>query len=1106
MKKYRKAQIGAFIMLGLVILSIFLFLFYVRGQIQTSQAETRVDIASEVLRKMPALNYYVSLCLKDSSENALLLLGKQGGAIYNDQGGLTDINSVPVFRYDAGNVTYGITSINTSMKNAQRLMGTVGYPYPPDYPCIALLDPSIYSCTEPPYSEFVSPKLMPVKFFPFGLKNLPLLCIPGGPNDITSNIYPFPCPSGSYGPDSMQEQMEVFIFQALQNCTNFSEIKKSIPYNITSGLPNITPIIGENDIIVRATYPINITIEGYGAVRLFDFEVRIPIRLKKIYGLADFLAYNDANFIDFNLTKDYDSDVYQTIYWDPYISIEKSCPRCSQGDYTSIIQINDSASNMRGSPYYFRFASENRIPALDWIHKTDYAESFDYIMQEGDEIRIEPQGYDPDDIDELYYGYKGWKQDYDEVFDPGCCQEITGDSADVQCSVDPWPCVKRPGNPSLQMCMDDYQYIDPSKWATSSLFQYGNPNFKSANYTTKTTNPDIVSTKPEVAEANPVYYPCIKDATTGQWLGKPYSRDLGAHNVIVKVCDKQGILGGNECDWQNVTIMVTDVPRPTITITPPYTGFSYASLEDPFALDATGSCIFPCPSYDWSVYDPSGALAFDYVGVSSPKIVIPHPISNYDINIIKGAQKFFQSLGMYTINLKIGGSPATTSTIEVKTCIPLSGTSPPYPYNTVDPFMAEHRCCNSDGTLKGAGSFASPNPDKCYESPVVTGSYRYMIENSQNYLSTETELNDYPIVLQYYKNDGTIQAVTESRTNSNPFAPEKNAQNDIYKTKFERLCSGDRGNTCTGDARETRWAVARCADFEFPEQIRRCEGPATGPLTDLTCQKYTDTTFEFVYTEYGNPGINCAETQKCTDGIDYRTLGNYICQQARCDQGVCKKPVTQGCICNSNCPDPFALRNPGCDGLTFDVLNNPSNNPVGGICHNGGFCRSNCNFEGPDNSREACECNSPAPPQSPWKWNVGGEVASTTCCGNNVGTENYRYNTLDPSPDKDACCNSANECVLGGICKGWDVAAKDVCNGIDDDCNPSTADGFDETPPPSDNSNGVCLGSKKVCKGTLGWQNDYLTLADYEPIEASCNDGLDNDCDGWTDNGDDNCP
>jgi hypothetical protein len=76
----------------------------------------------------------------------------------------------------------------------------------------------------------------------------------------------------------------------------------------------------------------------------------------------------------------------------------------------------------------------------------------------------------------------------------------------------------------------------------------------------------------------------------------------------------------------------------------------------------------------------------------------------------------------------------------------------------------------------------------------------------------------------------------------------------------------------------------------------------------------------------------------------------------------------------------------------------------------------------------------------------------------------------------------------------------EICDGKDNDC-----DGFVDEEIVRllcENQQGVCAGSRKTCGGASGWNqcgpDDYGP--DYEPEETRC-DGLDNDCDGVTDEG-----
>ena len=140
------------------------------------------------------------------------------------------------------------------------------------------------------------------------------------------------------------------------------------------------------------------------------------------------------------------------------------------------------------------------------------------------------------------------------------------------------------------------------------------------------------------------------------------------------------------------------------------------------------------------------------------------------------------------------------------------------------------------------------------------------------------------------------------------------------------------------------------------------------------------------------------------------------------------------------------------------------------------------------------------------------EITETMCDGldndcdglTDEGLETQNFYGSGVQVISQGVCGGAPIRCLAGVWSAPDYATvpefepvETLCDGLDNDCNGAVDD---LTPLPASKTLGVCAGQVLVCAGAVGWKDpDWSLLPGYSDADDWTCDGLDNDCDGQTD-------
>ena len=404
----QQAQITIFVIVGLVVLFMFLFMIQLSTTVRTSALQDEQEKIVTKAFKKEAIRIYVQDCLRDELEQGLLLLGRQG-RIWKDQPGgtkafeegITGVTYDPAETlrdYSTGKIYYGISREAYSQ-------------YPRAYPCD----------TEENSPEFCQYQF-PDTEVGFGVLNL------------RSNL--------------LERDLKRYLTERTVACVqDFVASEISPQAKLESTDLELELKVENEGIGVKVDYPLRFSVGTEEFFHLSTFDFYYPTKFKQLVDAAvAFPMQWDQKYVDFSYTEadlqeysfPYRSTVpgrdcveeqvsgetryrcTRSLSTDTYqaLGIKMQREELSNGDDIFIFMPALQTIVNTPEPYSFRIARQNRPPALDYVGRSDCRNlteddyEYDYLVIKNDdeykELDITLNAVDPDEEEtEIKYGFSG---------------------------------------------------------------------------------------------------------------------------------------------------------------------------------------------------------------------------------------------------------------------------------------------------------------------------------------------------------------------------------------------------------------------------------------------------------------------------------------------------------------------------------------------------------------------------------------------------------------------------------------------------------------------------------------------------------------------------
>lgn len=358
----RKAQITIFIIIGIFLLFIFSTLIFLTSSLQKKELAKTQERAFDQQFQKEALRLFVEDCLRDELEQGIILLGQQG-RLWSDQPGgtLPFVEGVTGSSYQENDnitrVAYGIT--------------TKIYPtFPHAYPCQNDSNSPVFCAYTYPTTDL-------------GFGSLPLR------------------------PSLINTDLRRYLSTKTHLCVE-SYIKNNVSTQATivSSEASVNLEILDEGIAVKANYPLTFQLNGQDYFHLSTFDFFYSTKFKQFLDAAiSFPLERDFRYIDFSYNSStleaasftYGSkqqfpgclpqDNYylckHSLFADYYHRLGISFQKEELANGDDLFTFTPALYQIMNNPlsFHFRFIRQNRPPALDYVQRESCpAANYDYLV------------------------------------------------------------------------------------------------------------------------------------------------------------------------------------------------------------------------------------------------------------------------------------------------------------------------------------------------------------------------------------------------------------------------------------------------------------------------------------------------------------------------------------------------------------------------------------------------------------------------------------------------------------------------------------------------------------------------------------------------------